>query len=81
MAGNSFNLNQAITALRELREDSTIPKSLQGKVANIIKVLEQGDSISVSRALHELEEMTGDNNMQSYTRTQLFNIVSLLEVV
>ena len=38
-------------------------------------------SIKVSRALHELESIAEDNNMQSYTRMQIFNIVSALEMV
>jgi uncharacterized protein (UPF0147 family) len=77
------SLQQAIFALKELEQDSTTPKNVKTKVASTLKILnENGEpSIKKSRALHELEELSEDINVQSYTRTQLFNIVSLLEIV
>jgi uncharacterized protein (UPF0147 family) len=56
---------------------------VKGKITSTIHVLEQEGEmpIKVSRALQELEQLAEDNNMQSYTRTQIFNIVSLLEVL
>ena len=76
-------LTIVISALRELEDDSQVPRNVKASVNTTIKTLEQeGEtSIKVSRALQELEQLTEDNNMQSYTRTQLFNIVSLLEVL
>ena len=77
------SLNQVIVALKELEDDISTPKSVKIKIASTIKVLNQNGEISikVSRALHELEDIAEDVNVQSYTRTQIFNIVSLLEVV
>ena len=77
------SLNQVIVALKELEDDTSTPKSVKLKIASTIKVLNQTGEISikVSRALHELEDIAEDVNVQSYTRTQIFNIVSLLEVV
>lgn len=76
-------LTMVIAALRELEGDNQVPKNVKGKITSTIQVLEQeGDMpIKVSRALQELEQLAEDNNMQSYTRTQIFNIVSLLEVL
>jgi len=73
-----------ITMLRELEEDNSVPKNIKNKISLTIKDLEtstEETSIKVSRALHVLEELTDDSNMQAYTRTQLFNIVSALEIV
>lgn len=73
-----------ITLLRELEDDNSVPKNIKNKISLTIKDLEKSTeetSIKVSRALHVLEELTDDNNMQAYTRTQLFNIVSALEIV
>ncbi len=77
------DLTNALSALKELESDSQIPKNVKAKIASTIQTLEQeGEtSIKVSRALQELEQLAEDNNMQSYTRTQIFNIVSLLEVL
>lgn len=77
------NLQQAIFALQELEQDVTTPKNVKAKLAVTLKLLnDSGEtSIKVSKALHELENLSEDVNVQSYTRTQLFNIVSLLEIV
>ncbi|MCX6708540.1 MAG: UPF0147 family protein [Candidatus Woesearchaeota archaeon] len=76
-------LQQAIFALHELEQDTTTPKNVKTKVASTLKILNENGEVSLkkSRAMHELEELSEDINVQSYTRTQLFNIVSLLEIV
>jgi uncharacterized protein (UPF0147 family) len=77
------NLKRVIFALEELEQDSSTPRNVKEKIVSTIKVLNDGaeTSIKVSKALHELEGIADDKNVQSYTRTQIFNIVSLLEVV
>jgi len=76
-------LVMVISALRELEQDNQVPKNVKAKITSTIQTLEQDAemSIKVSRALQELEQLSEDNNMQAYTRTQIFNIVSLLEVL
>jgi uncharacterized protein (UPF0147 family) len=72
-----------ISMLRELEGDSCVPKNIKSRITLTIKDLEtskEDASIKVSRALHALEELTDNCNMQSDTRTQLFNIVSALEM-
>ena len=77
------SLLKVIQALQELEEDSSIPKNLKLKISNTIGLLraESEVSIKVNKALNELEEIAEDVNMQPFTRSQIFNIVSLLEVV
>ncbi|MBI4017218.1 MAG: UPF0147 family protein [Candidatus Aenigmarchaeota archaeon] len=72
----------AINFLKELEADTQIPKNIKLRLGQTIKTLEQNSEISikVSRALSELEDLTEDANMQPFTRTQLFNIVSMLEM-
>jgi len=76
-------LQNVILALQELEQDPSTPRNVKARLASTIKVLNEKSetSIKVSRALHELEDLTDDSNVQAYTRTQLFNIVSLLEIV
>jgi uncharacterized protein (UPF0147 family) len=76
-------LTMVIAALRELEGDNQVPKNVKAKIVSTITMLEQDGevSIKVSRALQELEQLSEDSNMQGYTRTQIFNIVSLLEVI
>ena len=68
-------------ALSELEEDITVPRNIRMKINNTITALkENGDlSIKVNKALNELDEITEDTNMQSYTRAQIWNVVSMLE--
>lgn len=75
------SFSQVLVALQELEQDA--PKSVRVKIAAVIKVLGEDceKSIKVSKIMSRLEELTDDANLQSDTRTQIFNIVSLLEVV
>ncbi|MBW3002693.1 UPF0147 family protein [Candidatus Woesearchaeota archaeon] len=81
---NQEKIATVIALLREVEEDTCVPKNVKNKISITIKDLEtskEETSIKISRALHALEELTEDNNMQADTRTQLFNIVSTLEIV
>ena len=77
------NLSEVLEALDELRVDNTVPKNVKAKIEGIIGSLKDNQelSIRVNRALNELDEISDNNNIQSYTRTQLWNVVSLLESV
>ena len=72
---------QIIEALTELMEDSSVPKNVKTRVAHAIEALkeESENSIKVDKAIQELDEISNDTNIQSYTRTQIWNVVSLLE--
>lgn len=72
-----------VTALNEMKDDSTVPKNIKGKIDIMINMLKEDseESIKVSRVMHEIEEITEDANIEPYTRTQIFNVVSLLEMV
>ena len=76
-------VNEIIEVLKTLTEEETIPKNVKTKVENTIKILkEDGEmSLKINKALHELDDIGDDSNMQPYIRTQIWNIVSLLEKV
>ena len=69
--------------LSELKDDSTVPKNVRLKIEGVIEVLREKTEthIKVSKALNELEEIADDINLQAYTRTQVWNIISLLEKI
>ena len=77
------DVEKIIENMNELVEDSSVPKNIKENVEKIIKILkEDGDiSIRISKALNCLDEISDDINMQPYTRTQIWNIVSMLEKV
>lgn len=77
-------LQVVVSLLRELEGDVQVPKQVKVRIAATIKLLEVDSAelrMNVSRAVSELEELAEDSNMQPFTRTQLFNIVSQLEGV
>lgn len=76
-------IQQVIFSLRELEQDSGTPKNIRSRISSTIQLLNADGEISlkVSKALQALEEIADDMTVQSDTRTQIFNIVSQLEVV
>lgn len=67
--------------MTELKEDMTVPKNVRSRIGKIMEVLNEKTEmqIKVAKALNELEEIADDVNLQSYTRTQVWNIISILE--
>ncbi len=84
MVNTMDDIQQIINAIDELQNDNTVPKNVKTKLQNVTIILkgdEENTSIKVNKALDELEEISDDPNIQSYTRTQIWNIVSLLESI
>lgn len=79
----SEEINNIIETLQELEEDATVPKNVRLKIQNIINSLKEDTekTIKISKALNELDEIADDVNLQSYTRTQIWNVVSVLEKI
>ncbi|MEM0231177.1 MAG: UPF0147 family protein [Candidatus Woesearchaeota archaeon] len=80
---NEKKLSEIIEFMQELENDSTVPRNVKAKIANARQaLLEQGElSLRIHKALNELDEIADDTNIQPYTRTQLWNIASLLESI
>ena len=81
MAQQVREVDTVITSLSEIMDDSTVPRNVRIKIENIINALKEDTelSIKVSKTLSELDEVASDINLQSYTRTQIWNIMSVLE--
>ena len=73
-----------VASISELKDDNTVPKNVKEKVQEIIETLsnEKSDiSMRIDKALQILDDIAEDSNLQSYTRTQVWNLVSMLEKV
>ncbi|MFC1742041.1 UPF0147 family protein [Nanoarchaeota archaeon] len=74
-----------VEALEELAHDSTVPRNIKAKVDEVVTVLKADDgedvSIKINKALSTLDEISDDTNLQAYTRTQIWNIASMLEMI
>ncbi|HSU72529.1 MAG TPA: UPF0147 family protein [Candidatus Binatia bacterium] len=75
------SLMQALVMLRELEQDSQTPKNAKAKINGTIKLLEARGKMDISKALNDLESLSDDVNIPAHMRTQLFSVVSLLEIV
>lgn len=76
-------LKEIIDTLQELIDDRNVPRNVKNKIEETIKVLEDESdpSIKINKALHFLDDVGDDSNLQPYNRTQIWNIVSLLEKI
>ena len=74
-----------VEALEELNNDKTVPRNIKLKVQEVIDILKEENgqdmSIKVNKALSTLDEVSDDTNIQPYTRTQIWNIASMLEMI
>jgi hypothetical protein len=75
-------LKQVAAILEQIINDRTVPKNIR-KAAEDSKSALSNDSdpleLKISTAIHILDEIINDPNMPMYTRTQIWNAVSLLE--
>ncbi|MCD6226750.1 MAG: UPF0147 family protein [Candidatus Aenigmarchaeota archaeon] len=76
------NLESVIKLLGEILEDRTVPRNIKAMVEQAKNALEDKNSdlnLRLSTAISNLDEIINDPNMPMYTRTQIWNIVSILE--
>jgi len=84
MAVAMEQFEEILMALTELQEDNTIPKNVKTRLTEVTTILSsqsEGASIKINKALDHLGEISDDVNLQAYTRTQIWNIVSMLETI
>lgn len=83
MALQNDEIQEIISSLEELGSDMTVPKNIKLKIEGIIGILRSAEksdiSMRINKSLNMLDEISDDNNLQPYSRTQIWNIVSLLE--
>lgn len=77
------DLESIFEAISDLLEDSSVPKNVKTKLESVSCLLKsEGDlSIKLNKALDELDELAEDTNLQPYTRTQIWNLVSVMESI
>jgi len=71
-------MQEVIARLEELKDEFDANKRLKEKIDTVISILNQDADLVIEKALSELEELNS-MNLPSYHRTQLWDVVSLLE--
>ena len=81
MAEQISRLDTVIGSLSEIKDDVAVPRNVRTKIEYIISTLKEDIelSIRINKTLNELDEISNDVNLQPYTRTQIWNAISLLE--
>lgn len=70
--------------LEEIKADRSVPRNIRNLVMEAQKSLndqKQDPNVRINTAISILDEVSNDTNIPTYTRTQVWNIVSLLEVM
>ncbi|MBR9682109.1 MAG: hypothetical protein GOV02_00355 [Candidatus Aenigmarchaeota archaeon] len=71
-----------IPLIEQIASDRTVPRNIRERCEESVKILRDGDDpaeIRVNTVISYLDEMSNDPNIPMYTRTQIWNIVSILE--
>lgn len=76
-------IKEIISFIGELETDSSVPKNVKLKLSlinnQLKKVTVDNLSLTLNKLLSEIDEITGDVNLDSFTRQQLWSITSMLE--
>jgi uncharacterized protein (UPF0147 family) len=69
--------------LDKIINDRTVPKNIREAVEKAKNALnsKEDEEVKVNTAIVTLDEISNDPNMPLYTRTQIWNAVSLLEQI
>jgi len=74
-------LKEALELLDRIVNDRTVPRNIRKAAEDSKAVLnsDKGPEVKISTAINTLDEIINDPNMPMYTRTQIWNVVSILE--
>ncbi|MBU2634268.1 MAG: UPF0147 family protein [Nanoarchaeota archaeon] len=73
-------LNGVVELLGSIKEDNSVPKNIRFKIESTLCLLKTDceDCLKISQVLNELEDISNDPNIPSYTRVEILNIVGIL---
>jgi len=74
---------EVIEYVAELEQDSNVPRNIKSKLGEIAKLLKNSAdeelSLTINKLLSDLDEISGDANLDQFTRQQIWSISSMLE--
>ena len=77
-------IKQAISILSIISDDNTTPRNIRRaakEALDSLNIKNETQAVRSAQTISILDEISQDPNMPPYTRTRIWNIVSLLEVV
>ena len=74
-----MNCGEIVGALKELKADTSATKNVRERINRIITFLQNDPELGKDKAIVEIEEMLEGDNIEPYLRTQIWNVVSMIE--
>ncbi len=77
-----MDMEVIIQALSRIKDDKSVPKNIRSSCEECINDLQNEEeeiSVRLNSCISILDEVSNDPNIPSYTRTNIWNIVSMLE--
>lgn len=77
-----MEIENIVEALSEIKEDKRVPRNVRSSLQETIGELtceNENISVKLNTAISILDEINNDTNIQPFTRTQIWNIVTMLE--
>lgn len=79
------SIQEVVLFIEELESDSTIPKNVKAKLLELNKELKKTSnenlSLIINKSLSNLDDISSDVNLDSFTRQQIWGITSMLESI
>ena len=79
-----MDMNVISGLLNEIAQDRTVPKNIRTAMEQAKASLADGKqdiAVRINGAISILDDVANDPNIPVYSRTQIWNIVSMLEVI
>ena len=83
MAQLSEEMEMIISAIGALQDDTTLSRNIRLRLQEVFNILSNSEeeSIKINKALDKIETLSDDSNIESYARTQILNLASMLESI
>ncbi len=83
MEAQTTQMDGIVNSLAEIQDDSTVPRNVRVQIQLVIATLKENNEmpIKINKAVSKLDELASDVNLQAYTRTQIWNLMSVLEKI
>jgi uncharacterized protein (UPF0147 family) len=79
------DITDIVEFIEELTDDGNVPRNVKTKLLEISKQLKSATtenlSLTVNKLLADLDDISSDANLDSFTRQQIWSITSMLEAV
>ena len=73
-----------IPLIQQIANDRTVPRNIRTKCEDSIKILQddkEDAAVRINTIISSMDEIANDPNIPTYTRIQIWNIVSALESI